>query len=55
MEIKIVKLDQRRSHAVVTRDDKVTLRVAGFGPSQPLPHDLAHYVVEKALALRRGF
>jgi hypothetical protein len=54
MEIKVVKLDQRRSHAVVTRDDKVTLHVAGYGPSQPLPHDLAHYVVEKELALRRG-
>jgi hypothetical protein len=39
----------------VTRDDRVTLRVSGFGPSQPLPHDLAHYVVEKELGLRRGF
>ena len=55
MEIRIEKLDVRRSQAVVTRDDKVTLRVAGYGPSQPLPHDLAHYVVEKELALRRGF
>jgi hypothetical protein len=55
MEIRIEKLDARRSQAVVTRDDRVTLRVAGYGPSQPLPHDLAHYVVEKELALRRGF
>ena len=55
MEIRIEKLDARRSQSVVTRDDKVTLRVAGYGPSQPLPHDLAHYVVEKELALRRGF
>jgi hypothetical protein len=55
MEIRIEKLDARRSQSVVTRDDKVTLRVIGFGPSQPLPHDLAHYVVEKELALRRGF
>jgi hypothetical protein len=55
MEIKIEKLDARRSQAVVTRADKVTLRVPGFGPSQPLPHDLAHYVVEKELKLRRGF
>lgn len=54
MEIKIVKLDARRSQAVVTRDDKVTLRVVGYGPSQPMPHDLAHYVVEKEIALRRG-
>jgi hypothetical protein len=55
MEIRIEKLDARRSQSVVTRDDKVTVRVAGYGPSQPLPHDLAHYVVEKELALRRGF
>jgi hypothetical protein len=55
MEIRIEKLDARRSQSVVTRDDKVTLRVAGYGPSQPLPHDLAHYVVEKELGLRRGF
>jgi hypothetical protein len=55
MEIKIEKLDARRSQSVVARDDKVTLRVPGFGPSEPLPHDLAHYVVEKELSLRRGF
>jgi hypothetical protein len=55
MEIRIEKLDARRSQSVVTRDDRVTLSVAGYGPSQPLPHDLAHYVVEKELALRRGF
>jgi hypothetical protein len=55
MEIKVVKLDARRSQSLVTRDDGVTLCVTGYGPSQPLPHDLAHYVVEKALALRRGF
>jgi hypothetical protein len=55
MEIKIERLDARRSQSVVTRNDRVTLRVAGFGPSEPLPHDLAHYVVEKELGLRRGF
>jgi len=55
MEIRIEKLDARRSQSVVTRDDKVTLRVAGYGPSQPLPHDLAHYVIEKEFKLRRGF
>ncbi len=55
MEIRIEKLDARRLQSVVTRDDKVTLRVPGYGPSQPLPHDLAHYVVEKELALRCGF
>lgn len=55
MDIRIERLDARRSQSVVTRNDKVTLRVPGFGPAQPLPHDLAHYVVEKELALRRGF
>jgi hypothetical protein len=55
MDIKVEKLDTRRSQTVVTRDDRVTLRVPGFRPSAPLPHDLAHYVVEKKLGLRRGF
>jgi hypothetical protein len=55
MDIKIEKLDARRSQSVVTRDDRVTVRVAGYGPSQPLPHDLVHFVVEKELGLRRGF
>jgi hypothetical protein len=55
MDIKIEKIDARRSQSVVTRNDKVTVRVAGYGPSEPLPHDLAHYVVEKELGLRRGF
>jgi hypothetical protein len=55
MDIKVEKLDARRLQSVVIRDDRVTLRVPGFGPSAPLPHDLAHYVVEKELGLRRGF
>jgi hypothetical protein len=55
MDIRIEKLDMRRSQSVVTRADRVTVRVVGFGPSEPLPHDLAHYVVEKELGLRRGF
>jgi hypothetical protein len=55
MQIKIVKLDARRSESVVTRDDHVVLHVPGYGPSVPLPHDLAHFVVEKELGLRRGF
>jgi hypothetical protein len=55
MDIKVEKLDARRSQSVVTRNDKVTVRVAGYGPPEPLPHDLAHYVVEKELGLRRGF
>ncbi len=37
------------------RGDGVTLQVPGPDRTAPLPHDLAHYVVERELGLRRGF
>jgi len=55
MDIKIVKLDARRWESVATRDDGVSLRVPGYGPATPLPHDLAHFVVETELGVRTGF
>jgi hypothetical protein len=39
---------------LVRRDDGVVLHVPSFGRSSRLPHDLAHYVVEKELRLGRG-
>jgi hypothetical protein len=55
VEIAFQRSSERQSFAVVRRDDGVTLRVPGYGPALPQPHDLAHYVVERELRLRRGF
>jgi hypothetical protein len=33
----------------------VTVRIPGAGPVNPLPHDLAHCVIERELRLDRGF
>jgi hypothetical protein len=41
--------------AMAVRGDGVTVRVKGVGQVHPLPHDLAHWVVERELDLRRGF
>ena len=37
------------------RDDGVMLAVPSYDRTAPLPHDLAHYVVERELGLQRGF
>ena len=55
MQIKFVRLDAYRSESIVARNDRVSLRVPGYGPAILLPHDLAHFVIEKELGLRRGF
>jgi hypothetical protein len=55
MQIKIVRLDARRSESFATRDDRVVVHVPGYGPAVPLPHDLAHFVIEKELGLHKGF
>lgn len=49
--------DGSENHAVVRRDDGVIYRVRGNGQrcGPELPHDLAHFVVERALGLTDGF
>jgi hypothetical protein len=37
------------------RDDGVMLEVPSYDRTSPLPHDLAHYVVERELGLNHGF
>ena len=44
-----------RKPTTVIRGDGVRLSVPDFGPLDPLPHDLAHYVIERELALQDGF
>jgi hypothetical protein len=55
MEITFTKTGQRTYEVVARRDDGVVLRVRT--PDKPLkiPHDMAHYVVERELNFERGF
>ncbi len=55
MRIIVTRVDAKRYSTVVERDDGVQLSVPGYGFMRALPHDLAHYVVESALRLERGF
>jgi hypothetical protein len=49
--------DGTENYALIHRDDGVTYRVRGNGQrcGPELPHDLAHFVVERALGLADGF
>jgi hypothetical protein len=40
---------------VVTRDDGVSFQIKGVAHGFAIPHDLAHFLVEKALRLHQGF
>ena len=55
MHLRLKRLDERRYETVITRSDGVTYHVKGVGHMGVIPHDLAHFVVERALGLRRGF
>lgn len=59
VEISFVRpLARGRYHAIALRDDGVTLRVNGGSYHRLhrlLPHDLAHYIVERELRLPWGF
>jgi len=55
MEITFTKTGARTYEVVARRDDGVTLRVRT--PDKPLaiPHDMAHYVVEREMSFDGGF
>ena len=44
-----------RSYATIVRRDRATFGLHGFDRPAELPHDLAHYEVERTLGLRHGF
>ena len=44
-----------RSTTLVRRDDGVMLELPSYAPVHRLPHDLAHFVVERTLGLSWGF
>jgi hypothetical protein len=56
MRLQVKRLDSGgRYETVITRDDGVSFRVLGVAHTFAIPHDLAHYVVEKTLMIEDGF
>ena len=55
MDITFYRSRDRADQTIVTRQDGVRLSVPVYGPLDPIPHDLAHFVVERELDLRQGF
>jgi hypothetical protein len=56
MKLAITRLDANGAYeTVVMRDDGVSCRLRGVGRKFAIPHDLAHFLVEKTLRLQHGF
>ncbi len=56
MRLSVTRLDaQGRYETTIARDDGVRFRMRGPDCTFAIPHDIAHFVVEKALGLERGF
>jgi hypothetical protein len=55
MKLTVTRLDRGKYETVVTRDDGVSYRLKGVAHHFAIPHDLAHFLVEKTLNLHQGF
>lgn len=55
MLLRLTRLDERRYETEITRRDGVVYVVRGVGHMGAIPHDLAHYAIERGLGIRRGF
>jgi hypothetical protein len=56
MKLTIARLDENgRYETTIARDDGVTFRLKGVAHAFAIPHDLAHFLVEKILRLNRSF
>lgn len=55
MLLRLKRLDERRYETEITRADGVTYLVKGVGHMGMIPHDLAHFVVERGLGITQGF
>ena len=55
MKLTLTRLEHRKYETTITRDDGVSYRLQGVAHMFAIPHDLAHFLVEKALRLRHGF
>lgn len=55
MKLSLTRLGEKKYESHVTRDDGTHYHVGGVGHMASIPHDLAHFAIEGALGLRRGF
>ena len=56
MKLSVTRLDsQGRYETMIVRDDGVRFMLKGHDCAVAMPHDIAHFVVEKELGLDRGF
>lgn len=55
MKITFSRIAERRYGTAIERDDGVKLKVPVYDRTSWMPHDVAHFVVERELSLRRGF
>ena len=56
MKLTIKRLDRNgRYETMIKRDDGVSFHTNGVAHTFAIPHDLAHFLVEKALGLDQGF
>ena len=55
MDIVFTRSNDRADQTLVTRRDGVRLLVPVYGRLEPIPHDLAHYLVESELDLQDAF
>jgi hypothetical protein len=53
--LQLTRLDERRYETLITRSDGVKYNVKGVGHMAAIPHDLAHFAVERGLGIRQGF
>ncbi|HEV7408677.1 MAG TPA: hypothetical protein VGO01_09345 [Bradyrhizobium sp.] len=55
MKLTVTRFDQGKYETAITRDDGVSYRLKGVAHMFAIPHDLAHFLVEKTLRLNSGF
>ena len=47
MDVTFIRIDARRYVSRAIRDDGVTVQIPGYDNPAYLPHDLAHFLVER--------
>jgi hypothetical protein len=55
MKLEVTRFDHGKYETVITRDDGVSYRLKGVAHMFAIPHDLAHFLIEKTLRLNSGF
>jgi hypothetical protein len=55
MKLTVTRLEGGKYETTILRDDGVSYGLKGVAHMFAIPHDLAHFLIEKALHLRHGF